>query len=153
MHEEGLEGEPDNQEVEPDGPVLYIPDVSSHALLHLPQLLGLTTITRHLRPACNARLDEMAHHILLDKMRILFGVGQHVRPRAYHAHIALQHVPELGELVEIGLSHQVAKGELPRVVLRGLQLVSISLPVVGRPQTPRTGVRSLSAANRLPSRT
>lgn len=30
-------------------PVLYIPDIILHPLLHLPQLLGLTAETAHLR--------------------------------------------------------------------------------------------------------
>ena len=50
---------------------------------------------------------------------------EHVRTRAYHAHVALQDVEELRQLVDIGLAHELAEGKLARVVLRGLHRIGI----------------------------
>ena len=118
-------------DVEPEGPVLQIPDVALDAFLHLPELLGLTTTACHLGPSGDAGTTEMAHHILIDEGTVLLGVQQHMRTRSYNAHVALQHIEELWELVDIGLAHELPKRELARVVLRGLQHVGLFVDVHG----------------------
>ena len=71
----------------------------------------------------------MAHHILVDQLRIHLRMRQHVRSRPHDTHIALQHIPELRQFVDVRLTHKVAEGVFPRVVLRGLHLVSILVHV------------------------
>ena len=53
-------------DVQPETPVLDVPDVSLDALFHLPEFLGLSTITRNLCPSRDARFGEMTYHVLVD---------------------------------------------------------------------------------------
>lgn len=129
MFEERFESHPDDTDVEPDAPVLHIPDITLHALFHLPEFFRSPSESRHLSPARDARLHEVAHHILIDQFRIHLGMGQHVRTGPHHTHVPLDHIPELGELVDIGPAHKITKRELPRVILRGLQLVGLLIHV------------------------
>ena len=56
---------------------------------------------------------------------------EHVRTRAYDAHVALKDIEELRQLVNIGLPHEVAERKLPRVVLRRLFHVRVLVHVHG----------------------
>ena len=129
MYEDCLDGQPDDTDVQPDTPVLHIPDVALHAPLHLPELLRLPTEARHLCPARHARLHEVSHHILVYQLRVHLRMRQHVRSRTDNRHIPPQHVPELRQLVDVRLSHEVAEGIFPRVVLRRLQPVRVLVHV------------------------
>lgn len=115
----------DNTDVKPERPVLDIPDISLDALLHLPELLRLTTETRYLCPTGNARLREVANHILINQTAIYLSMIQHVRSRTHDTHIALQYINKLRELINIRLSHEVAERKLSWVILRSLSLVRI----------------------------
>ena len=126
-----LGGEVYDTDVQPETPVLDVPDVSLDSLFHLPKFLGFTTIAGHLCPSRDARFGEMAHHVLVNDGTIYLSVMQHVRSWTYDAHVSLQHVDELWELIDVGLSHEVAKGELARVVLGGLHQVGILVDVHG----------------------
>ena len=68
MHEDSLESQPDDTDIQPDAPVLHIPDVTFHALLHLPEFLCLSPESGHLCLARHARFHEMAHHILVNQL-------------------------------------------------------------------------------------
>lgn len=46
----------DDFHVEPEGPVLYVPDIMLYPFLHEPRILGLAPVSRDLRPAGNAGL-------------------------------------------------------------------------------------------------
>ena len=116
-----------NLDIKPESPVLNIPYVFLYALFHLPQFLGLATASVDLRISCNAGTAEVAHHIFVDDVAILFGVGKHMRPRTNDAHVAYEHIEELGKLVDIGLSDEIAKGEFPWVVFGGLQAVGFGI--------------------------
>jgi len=124
-----LGGKVYDTDVQPETPVLDVPDVSLDALFHLPKFLGLSTIASHLCPSRDAWFGEMAHHVLVDDGAIYLSVMQHVGSWTYDAHVSLQHVDELWELIDVGLSHEVAKGELARVVLGGLHQVCILIDV------------------------
>ena len=50
----------------------------------------------------------MPHHILIDQRRVLLGMLQHMRTRAYHGHIAQQDVHELRELIQRSLTNKMA---------------------------------------------
>ena len=115
--------------VEPNAPVLDIPDVALHAPFHLPQLTRLAPESRHLGPPGDARLHKVAHHVLVDERAVYLGMVEHVRARAHNAHVAAQHVEELRQLVDVGLAHEVAKGKLARVVLGALNAVGVFVDV------------------------
>ena len=129
--DELTEGAPDDAEVEPEGPVLDVPDVALDAALHLPELLRLATVAGDLRPAGDAGTHEMAHHVLVDETGVLLGMGEHVGTRSDDGHVTAQDVPELGQLVDVHAAHEVAEGELAGVVLRGLQAVGIDVDMHG----------------------
>ena len=124
-HEKCDDGEEDDPDVEPEGPVLDIPDVLLYAFLHLPHLFRFTATATHLCPAGDAGEAEMPHHVLVDDLAILLGVCQHVRAWSYDAHVALEHVEELREFIDVGLSYEITEGEFTRVVLGGLYLVGV----------------------------
>lgn len=130
--DDGLgDGLPDDAHIEPEAPVLHVPDVVVDAAFHLPQLLGLAAEARHLCPARDAGFAEEAYHVVVDELVVHRGVHEHVRARADDAHVALEDVEELGQLVDVGAAHQVAERELAGVVLRGLQRVGILIDVHG----------------------
>lgn len=108
--DDALGREEDNLDVEPERPVLDIPDVSADALFHLPQLLGLAAESRNLSPTRDTRLGEMANHVFVYQAAVYLSVMQHVRTRTHDAHVALQHVDKLRELIDVRLSHEVAEG-------------------------------------------
>lgn len=120
-----LGSQEDNTDVKPERPVLDIPDITLDALLHLPELLRLTTETRYLGPTGNSRFREVANHILINQTTINLSVIQHVRSRTHDTHVALQYINKLRELINIRLSHEVAERKLSWVILRRLSLVRI----------------------------
>lgn len=128
-HDDALGCEEDDAYVEPERPVLQVPDVASHAFLHLPKFLGLATIACHLCPSCDAWFGEVAHHVLVDDGAVYLGVVQHVWSWTHDTHVASQHIEELRKLVDVGLPHEVAKGKLAWVVLRSLCQVGILVDV------------------------
>lgn len=120
-----LGSQEDNADVKPERPVLDIPDITLDTLLHLPELLRLTTETRYLSPTGNSRFREVANHILINQTAINLSVIQHVRSRTHDTHVALQYINKLRELINIRLSHEVAERKLSWVILRRLSLVRI----------------------------
>ena len=56
---------------------------------------------------------------------------KHVWTRTYDTHITLQYIDKLRELINVCLSHEVAKGKLSRIVLGCLSLVSILIHMHG----------------------
>lgn len=78
----------DDVQVEPETPVLDVPDVAPDAPFHLAEFSGLSPETGHLAPSCDARFDEVTYHVRVDEMRVFFRMFQHVWARAYHAHVA-----------------------------------------------------------------
>ena len=50
---------------------------------------------------------------------------QHVRTGTYDAHVASQHVKKLGEFVDVGFAHEIAKGKFAGIVTCCLQVVCV----------------------------
>lgn len=98
--------------------------MSRRTLFHLPQPC-LPAESRHLCQSCDSWTTEMSDHVFTDERRILICVIEHVRTWSDYAHIAFEYIEELRQFVNIGLPHEVAECKLPRVVFRGLCLVSI----------------------------
>jgi len=110
--EDSLDGHPDDAQVEVYAPVLDVPDVSLHTPLHLPKFTGLTAETCYLSPTGDTGLDKVAHHIFVYQFVVLLSMSQHVRPWPHDAHVSKQHVPELWQFVDVGLAHEITKGNL-----------------------------------------
>ena len=77
-YDEGDGGLENDFDVEPESPVFDIPNVFLDALLHFPNFLGFAPATAHLRIAGDAWQTEMPHHVFVDDVAVLFGVGEHV---------------------------------------------------------------------------
>src|SRR5262249_12340338 len=91
-----VEGQDHDLHVERQGPVLDVVEVVLDALLER----RVASEPVDLRPPREPRLDLVAQHILRDPRLELGDEDRALRPRADEAHLARQHVPELGQLVE-----------------------------------------------------
>ena len=117
----------DDKEVEPEAPVLDVPDVALDAAFHLVEGLGLAAVAGDLAPAGDAGLYIMADHVFVDKLGVLLGVLEHVGAGADDAHLAEKHVDELRKLVEAGVAHDLAPAGDARIALRGLEAVGLGV--------------------------
>lgn len=131
MLEDADESLGDDGQIQHDGPVLDIPDVHAYTVLHLPQFLGLATKSANLCQTCDAGLAEMAHHVFVDELAVVFRMVEHVGARSDDTHVADQNIVELRQLVDVALSHEVAESELADIVLSGLNLVGILVDMHG----------------------
>ena len=118
-------------EVKPERTVLDVPDVSLYALFHLPELLGLASLASNLCPSCDARLGEMPYHVFVYDLAIDFCVVKHVRAWTHDAHVAFENIDELWKFVDVGLSHEIAKGKFAWVIFGSLCHVRIFVYVHG----------------------
>ena len=119
----------DDADVKQQRPVLYVFYVLLHAIFHLTQFLCLTTESRHLGKAGDARFCQVANHVAVDDVGIFLCVLQHVRTGTHNRHVAQQHVDELWELVNVGFAHDIAVGEFAWVVFGGLKPVGVFVHV------------------------
>ena len=103
--------------VQHESPMFNIPDIIPDAVLHICQLLGFPTESRHLAPACNAWFYVVPHHVFIDQTGVFFRMLQHVRTWTYHAHVAPQHIKELGRFIQIALTQEMPPAGNPRIVL------------------------------------
>ena len=87
----------------------------------------------------------MANHVFVYQAAVYLSVMQHVRTRTHDAHVALQHVDKLRELIDVRLSHEVAEGKLSWVVLGSLRLVGILVHMHG---TELQAVESITVQTR-----
>ena len=71
----------------------------------------------------------MTHHIFVDNRAISLCVVQHMWSWSHDTHVTSQHVQELWKFVYVGFSHEVAKGELARIVLCSLRFVGVFVDV------------------------
>ena len=95
-------------QVEPQRPVAQVIEVVVDARLHLVERAGLAAVAVDLRPAGDAGLDLVADHVALDQVAVDFVVRHGMRARADDAHAPLQHVDELGQLIERGPAQEGA---------------------------------------------
>jgi len=125
VYENALGRQEDNLYIKPKTPVLNIPDVSLDSLFHLPKLMGFAPETGYLSPSRDARTAEMACHVFVDEFAVYLRMMEHVGAWADDAHVTFEHIDKLWQLVNIGLAHEIAKRELARVVLGGLNIVGV----------------------------
>jgi hypothetical protein len=92
--------------VEPETPIVYIPEVVFDPFLHFFQGLGLTTTSVHLRPPSDAGLHVMAEGILFNLLEEKVVMRSRMRPRTDNGHFATQNIDKLRNLVDAGLTDQ-----------------------------------------------
>ena len=88
--------------------------------LHLLDQFGFAAQAVDLGPAGDPGLDLVTRQVVVDHLGILFVVGNRVRARPDDRHLALQHVEELGQLVEAVTPQEPAQAGHPEVVPRRL---------------------------------
>src|SRR5688572_32818548 len=107
------QSEPHDLEVECHRPVFDVVQVVFDPLLE--RCISAPAI--HLRPAGNAGLHLVAQHVLRDLVLELLDEERALRARADDRHLALEHVPELRQLVEIQPPQPAADHRGARVVV------------------------------------
>ena len=90
------DGEEQNLQVKPDAPVLDIIDIISNALRDR----GVSPQTVDLRPSGYAGAYEMLEHVAGHLLLEAFDKEGDFGSRPDQAHIAFQHIPELGEFIQ-----------------------------------------------------
>lgn len=100
MAEDNCNGAPKEHEIQPDAPVMHVPAVHLYAL-------GVVDVAAAagLPHAGDAGEDGV---VLLDISPIPRDFLLYDRPGSHEAHFPFQHVPELGQLIEAGLSKEGA---------------------------------------------
>src|SRR5687768_17974005 len=91
------DGQPEDLEVEADGPVLDVIQVVLDPLLER----GVAAPAVDLRPAGDAGLDLVAQHVLRDAVLELLDEERALRTRADDRHFSREDVPELRQLVQV----------------------------------------------------
>ena len=71
----------------------------------------------HLRPSRDAGLDLVAQHVLRNSVLELLDEIRPFGPRAHDRHVAPQHVPELGQLVEVDAAQPAAHRRASGIVV------------------------------------
>ena len=107
--------------------MLYIPDITLHTSLHLPELFRLTAKARHLGPASYSRFNEVTNHKLIYQIGIFLRMLQHVWTGTYNGHITLQHIDELRQFVHTSLPHNLSDTCFTRIVFRGLKGITLRI--------------------------
>src|SRR5256885_8070771 len=107
-------------QVEPHRPVVDVVEVVLDARAHLVVGVGLAAEAVHLRPAGDAGQHVVAARIARDLLLVFSIVRKRVRARANQRHVALEHVDELRQLVDVPSSQEAAKAGDARVVATSL---------------------------------
>lgn len=116
-------GHQDNLHVQPDTPVLHIPDIVFDPLDQEVVILDFTPVSMHLGPAGETGFYEMPDHILLVNVGEIRRVFEHMGSGSYHGHIAHKHIKKLGQFIQVALPEETADGGNPVVVFGDLFLV------------------------------
>lgn len=118
---------PNDHKIPIETPVTDVFVVVLHPFFDLPELFGLATKAIYLGPAGEAGFYVMAHEVVVHFAAEEFGMGQHMGPGSHHAHIAPQHVHELGQLVEVGAAQEATDGRNTRIVFRSLAFMRFAV--------------------------
>lgn len=107
--------------------MLYIPNITLHTSLHLPEFFRLTTIACHLRPTRYSRFYKMTNHKLVYQIGIFLRMFQHVRTGTYNGHIPLQHIDELWQFIHTSLPHYLSDTCFTRIIFRSLKSITLRI--------------------------
>lgn len=91
---------PEQNKVQPYGPIMDIPVIHLHSfrIVNIISSAGLPDTG-----------NAGTHHGILFEMHAVSGdFSLHNRARPHEAHFSFQHIPELGQLIEAGLSEEGA---------------------------------------------
>src|SRR5690606_12615972 len=94
-----IQGLENDFNVEEEAPVFQIKDIIFYPVYNMGLAVHFPSEPTDLGQTCYARLNEMAHHKLIDTFGIHMGVAYHVRARSHSAHFSLEHVYELGKFI------------------------------------------------------
>src|SRR5687767_3560135 len=103
------DGQPHDFQIQGYGPVLDVIEVVLDALLER----GVAAPAVDLRPAGDAGLHLVAQHVLRNAVLELLDEERPLRARTDDRHIALQHVPELRQLIEVELAQPAPERRRP----------------------------------------
>ena len=109
------EREPHDLEVETERPVLDVVEVVLDALLDR----RVAAPAVDLGPAGDPRLHLVPQHVLRVAVLELLDEVRALGPRPDQRHVAPQHVPELGQLVDVEAPEEAAERRAARVFLVG----------------------------------
>ena len=109
-----------NLEIQPEGPVLDIPQVVFNAFLHFFQGICFSAPAVGLGPACDAGFDLVAHHVAEDLFSVEFIVGYGVGSGSHNGHSPLQHINKLREFVQGGAPQECSQLCDPGVIFASL---------------------------------
>ena len=121
------EGQEEDLDVEPDGPVFNIVEV----VLRTGGEVGVAAEAVDLGPAGHAGFDDVARLVVRDRVREVGDVVRAFGARADEAHVAAEDVPVLREFVEVPAAHEGAEAEEAGVVARGALLRGVGRGGVG----------------------
>src|SRR5579872_2841652 len=116
-HPDGLQQDLD---VEPRRPMAQILQIIAHPLRHLLQGLGLAAQSIDLGETRDSGPHLVADHVSIDELTVELIMSDGMRPRPDQAHLPLQHVQELRQLIEGGYAQESAHAGYPRVPLARL---------------------------------
>src|ERR1051325_1060668 len=102
------DGPANDHKIEQEGPVLNVIKIVLDTALHGLGCFRCAAPAIDLRPTSDARLYEMAYHVLRDHIPIIFCVLQHVRTRTNNGHIATQHIPKLRKFIKARCTQEAA---------------------------------------------
>src|SRR5688572_21375714 len=112
--EDGLQQDP---KVEGRRPVPQVVEVIFDPAMHVFELAGFAAATIHLCESSDSRWHLVADHVALDQPAILFIMRDRMRSWTDQAHVALEHVDELWQLVNGVAAQPTADWSDPFVAL------------------------------------
>src|SRR5688572_26271859 len=125
------DGQPEDLEVEADGPVLDVIQVVFDALLER----GVAAPAVDLRPAGDAGLHLVPEHVLREAVLELLDEIRTFRPRADERHVTAEDVPQLRQLVEVDAAEELPHRRASRVIVaRPHRTAFVFGPFVHRPE-------------------
>src|SRR2546427_5754822 len=110
MKQSAKDRHPEDVQIEPGGPVRDVVKVVLDALAER----SVAAPAVDLGPAGDAGLDAVASHVVRNGLAELVDEEGALRPGADQAHVALQDVDELGQLVQTGAAQEGTDGRAAR---------------------------------------
>src|SRR5690554_2793744 len=120
-------GKADDPQVQPQRPIIDVPEVAGDPLLHFLHRIRLTTVAIYLSPARNPRFNLVTLHIGLDDILVILIMGQGMGPGSHDRHTPLEHVVKLWQFIQGGAPEEGSHASDAGVALPGLSHASALL--------------------------
>lgn len=124
----------DDLAIQPEGPAVDVVEVEIHPALHVFLGFDLPAESVHLGPTGDAGRDGMAEHVVFHGVHGLEVHGGGVGAWAYDRHIPNEHIPELGELVEVGAAQNPTDAGDAGVVFGGDLVAALLVDLTAFPE-------------------